>query len=173
MKTPETATLEFEQKMLACVHCGFCLSACPTYTRLGDEADSPRGRIYLMRAVQEGRLEAGDPAVAKHIDQCVGCRACETVCPSGVEYGFLLERMRDHIASETGTSVMTRLLLWSFGNRRIAQMTSLLSRMLRATGVPRLLARSTPRSMGRLKFSMAMLAATAPTAIGRGGRDHG
>ena len=152
---------EFEQKMLACVHCGFCLTACPTYTRLGDEADSPRGRIYLMRAVQEGRLPADDPAVATHIDRCLGCRACETVCPSGVEYGWLLERTRDTINQQAGSSVMARALLFSFGNRRIASVVSFFSRLLRATGIPRVVARITPKSFGKLKFSMAMLAATS------------
>ena len=112
MNHNEMAGREFEQKLLACVHCGFCLTACPTYTRLGDEADSPRGRIYLMRAVQEGRLEAADPAVTTHIDRCLGCRACETVCPSGVEYGFLLERARDQLGA-------TDLMLWSASGRLI------------------------------------------------------
>ena len=162
MKQPETATREFEQKLLACVHCGFCLSSCPTYVRLGDEADSPRGRIYLMRAVQEGRLAPDDHAVRLHIDQCLGCRACEPVCPSGVEYGYLLERTRDHIAQAGGTSVAARMLLLAFGNVRAARFVSALSRIFRSTGIPRLLARVTPRRFGRLKFSMAMLAATSP-----------
>src|SRR3954464_83320 len=86
--------VEEEDKLLACVHCGFCLTACPTYTRLGNEADSPRGRLVLMRAVAEGRLDPAADAFRTHIDQCLGCRSCEPVCPSGVQYGFLVERAR-------------------------------------------------------------------------------
>ncbi len=79
-----------------CIHCGLCLSSCPTYLETGNENDSPRGRIYLMRALQEGKL-ALDDAPVRHIDLCLGCRACEAVCPSGVQYGELLEHTRDHI----------------------------------------------------------------------------
>ena len=77
----------------ACVHCGICLPQCPTYRVLGEEMDSPRGRVYLMRAAAEGRAEL-TPGLARHLDLCLGCRACETACPSGVPFGRLLEATR-------------------------------------------------------------------------------
>src|SRR6059058_4983251 len=86
-----------EEKLLACVHCGLCLEACPTYVATGDENDGPRGRLYLMRAVKEARLAVESPSFETHIDRCLGCRACEAVCPAGVEYGQLLEAARSEL----------------------------------------------------------------------------
>ncbi|MDZ4806304.1 MAG: heterodisulfide reductase-related iron-sulfur binding cluster [Candidatus Eisenbacteria bacterium] len=76
-----------------CVHCGLCLDACPTYKEMGHEPDSPRGRLWLMKALAEGRVEP-TATVVGHLDNCLGCRACETACPSGVQYGTILESAR-------------------------------------------------------------------------------
>lgn len=81
------------RRFLDCIHCGLCTAACPTYLELGNENDSPRGRIYLMRAVTDGRLHL-TPEVRQHLDLCLDCRACETACPSGVQYGKLIEPFR-------------------------------------------------------------------------------
>ena len=151
-----------EERILACVHCGFCLSACPTYTRLGDEADSPRGRIYLMRAVAEGRIEPDDASFAHHIDLCLGCRACEPVCPSGVEYGRLVEHARNAIAQATRTNPAARLLLRVFGNRFLTALVGIGGRLMRVTRIPGLIGRAGGPRGGRIAFAMAMLAATSP-----------
>jgi Fe-S oxidoreductase len=84
---------------LDCVHCGLCLSSCPTYRETGRETSSPRGRVYLMRGVAAGQIPLGD-VVAEEAALCLGCRACETACPSGVQYGALLEQTRAAIEDE-------------------------------------------------------------------------
>ena len=81
------------ERFLDCVHCGLCTSACPTYVETGNENNSPRGRIYLMRAVTDGRLDLNQ-SVRRHLELCLDCRACETACPSGVQYGQLIEPFR-------------------------------------------------------------------------------
>lgn len=155
--------------LLTCVHCGFCLAVCPTYELLGDERDSPRGRLYLMRAVAEGRLEARDRSFALHLDQCLGCRACEPVCPSGVRYGLVLEHAREVRAVAGGVLDRgARLSLKLFANRWLQNLLWTLLRLLRATRLPLLIARAGRRAgtPGRLRFAMAMLAATTRRAKG-------
>src|SRR5213083_2085366 len=91
---PDTAASE--KILRACVHCGFCTATCPTYVLLGDELDSPRGRIYLIKNMLEGGGPVGDETV-KHIDRCLSCLACMTTCPSGVHYMHLVDHGRRHI----------------------------------------------------------------------------
>lgn len=141
-----------------CVHCGFCLQACPTFLATGDEADSPRGRIELMRALERGDLTATDDELALHLDRCLGCRACEPVCPSGVRYGQGLEEVRAVLARARGVPWIARAALWALTSTGAAEVVYRLARMLRATRLPRLLA-----GWGRIRFAMGMLGATKPT----------
>src|SRR5262245_9335868 len=91
-----------------CVHCGFCLPACPTYQSWGQEMDSPRGRIYLMKAHSEGRTSLSE--VARHFDRCLGCLGCLTACPSGVKYDVLIEQARSTLEREHRRGLADRLL---------------------------------------------------------------
>lgn len=99
-------------KFFDCVHCGLCLSFCPTYVELGTEMDSPRGRIVILRALQEGRF-ALDADAVRHLDLCLGCRACETACPSGVQYGALIEGARPFIEEHYKRPLLERFKRWA------------------------------------------------------------
>ena len=140
----------------ACVHCGFCLQSCPTYLTLEDENDSPRGRIVLMRALLEGSLEPRNESVETHIAQCLGCRACETACPSGVPYGHLLEATRATLAEHRPIPTVARVILSVFERPWLLRLFFLGGRVARALGIAHLLS----RLPGRLGFAMAMLAST-------------
>lgn len=160
----DRALQEQHERLQPCVHCGFCLPACPTYNRLGDEADSPRGRLHLMRAVVEGRLSPASDAFQRHIDRCLGCRACEPTCPSGVEYGTLLELARDVAARSRPPRLSARALLRVFSSRLLMSLFFLGGRVLRGTGLAALGARLTPRAgvFGSARMGLAMVASTRP-----------
>ena len=97
------------QILRACVHCGFCTATCPTYQLLGDELDSPRGRIYLIKdMLEQGR--AADEKTVRHIDRCLSCLACMTTCPSGVHYMHLIDHARVHVEKTYKRPLMDRLL---------------------------------------------------------------
>jgi glycolate oxidase iron-sulfur subunit len=162
-----------ESKLLACVHCGLCLEACPTYVQTGDENDGPRGRIYLMRAVEEGRLALESDSFTRHIDRCLGCRACESACPAGVEYGQLLEAARARIAAggrkEGWTSRALKLSLrhvWSRPARLRLAFT--LARLLRDSRLPHLLlsTKLTRLLPARLELALALLDSSRPAPPG-------
>ena len=160
-----------EQKLLACIHCGLCLEACPTYVVTGDENDGPRGRLYLMRAVGEGRLSNQSTSFKTHIDRCLGCRACEQVCPAGVQYGQLLEAARAEIVTAQPPRGITGALL-SFALRHVWTKPARLrlffasSRLMRDLGIARLLVRAKIARLfsKRIEFAFALLDSSRPTA---------
>jgi glycolate oxidase iron-sulfur subunit len=115
-----------------------------------------------MRAVVEDRIAPADEAFRTHIDRCLGCRACEPVCPSGVQYGYLLERARAGIAHEVGTSPMARAMLATFANRGLSRIAWAGGRLLRAGGGAAAIARVMPPRFHTARFGLAMLAATRP-----------
>ena len=157
---------------LDCVHCGLCTASCPTYVELGNENDSPRGRIYLMRNVADGRLQLTDQ-VRRHLELCLDCRACETACPSGVQYGKLIEPFRAAMeeqgeASAKSSDWFHKYILFglfpypdrmraALAPARIAQKLRL-DKLLLATGLWRLL----PPRLGRLVTLLPPLEKPAP-----------
>ena len=149
--TPTIHDAPSQDDMSRCVHCGFCLQECPTYLQLGIETDSPRGRIHLLQALTDGRVEA-TPALTDHLDLCLQCRACETACPSGVPFGRIMESGRAMILQQ-GTAprswrfrafLLRQLLPYPkrlsalFGLLRVYQRSGL-QRLLRASRLLRIL----------------------------------
>jgi glycolate oxidase iron-sulfur subunit len=131
----------------ACVHCGMCLSSCPTYRLTGQEMSSPRGRLWMMSAVADGRLDLLDPVFDEQMYQCLNCRACEAVCPSGVHYGPLVEASRAQLEQHRRRPLWQRAarklsLGWLFGD--VARMRALVGplRLYQRSGLP-FLARKT------------------------------
>ncbi|MCU7873759.1 MAG: glycolate oxidase subunit GlcF [Candidatus Thiodiazotropha sp. (ex Lucinoma borealis)] len=122
-----SAGREAETILRNCVHCGFCTATCPTYQLLGDELDSPRGRIYLIKQLLEGAKPSS--SVQQHLDRCLLCRSCETTCPSGVEYGRLLEIGQNHLANHHHRRMHDRLLRWML--RKVVPNRTLFSTLLK------------------------------------------
>jgi glycolate oxidase iron-sulfur subunit len=148
---------EADKILRACVHCGFCTATCPTYVLLGDELDSPRGRIYLIKEMLEQDRPAG-PDVAKHIDRCLSCLSCMTTCPSGVHYMHLVDHAREHIEKTykrpLGDRLIRAMLARVLTDRRLFRLATALgligrpfAPLLRAMGLTRMAAmvRLSPR----------------------------
>ncbi len=145
-----------------CVHCGFCLQSCPTYVATGDEADGPRGRIVLMQQLARGQLDLTDERLAYHLDRCLGCRACESACPSGVVYGPALEETRAALVRVRPLGLVPRIVLAVMADRRLRGPVFALSRLARP--LARFLA-----GKSTIGFQMGMLAATRMVVNGRYG----
>jgi glycolate oxidase iron-sulfur subunit len=137
--------VEADAILRKCVHCGFCLATCPTYNLLGDELDSPRGRIYLMKQMLEGAPVT--QVTQRHLDRCVTCRACETTCPSGVEYGRLVDIGRDLVEKKVPRTPADRMRRWflksTLPHRGLFGFALALGRAVRPL-LPRRLARKIP-----------------------------
>jgi glycolate oxidase iron-sulfur subunit len=165
-----------ESELYKCVHCGFCLQACPTYVETGLEAESPRGRIALMKAVNEGRIEINE-SVVRHWDLCIQCRACEVACPSGVPYGRLIEATMQQVESKRKLNPLTKVvsevslkqllphqnrLALLVGGMRLYQRSGL-QRMVRKSGLLRLM----PGNLAEMESSLPALPASVFEARGQ------
>jgi glycolate oxidase iron-sulfur subunit len=144
--------------LATCVHCGFCLQSCPTYVATGDEADSPRGRIVLMRRLQAGTLAPHDLHLRHHLDRCLGCRACEPVCPSGVSYGHALETARAAIEQGRAPPAIVRAILGVITQPAPRRLLFGLARLVRPFA-------GAMAGWGRLGFAAGMLAASRSRRI--------
>jgi glycolate oxidase iron-sulfur subunit len=129
-----------------CVHCGLCLPSCPTFSELGTEMDSPRGRIFLIKSLAEGRIVLGDASV-EHLSLCLDCRACETACPSGVPYGRLIEAAKAEIERQRPGGLVRRGFRWAnfgllLGHPRVLRLAAAGLRLYQASGLQALARRT-------------------------------
>ena len=152
-----------------CVHCGLCLEACPTYTISRTEMDSPRGRIYLMKALAEDRLPV-DADVVRHLDLCLGCRGCETACPSGIHYGALIEKARNYVEHNYRRTFADRMKRWAVGAifPYPARLRLLLAplKLIELAGLRPLLERALPRALREWTELLPPLTQPSTTATG-------
>jgi len=158
-----------------CIHCGLCLTACPTYRTLKTEPDSPRGRLYLMRGLAEGRIAPSD-ALVTHLDRCLDCRACETVCPAGVPYSRLLEATRGQLERRTRRASLARLVgTWALRvvlpHRGRVQLAASLLRLAQAPPIAAVARALSARRM--LPRVMAQGLAMTPALLPRAARPLG
>jgi glycolate oxidase iron-sulfur subunit len=163
-----------------CVHCGLCLAYCPTFSELGTEMDSPRGRIFIIKSLAEGRMTLSDSTV-RHLSLCLDCRACETVCPAGVPYGRLIEAAKAEIERDRPGALGRRLFRWFnfgllLGHPRLLGLAasgarfyqaSGLQRLVRKSGLVRLLPGTLPAWEALLPPVPARSERTAPPAVTR------
>jgi glycolate oxidase iron-sulfur subunit len=149
-----------------CVHCGLCLSYCPTYKLTGSELDSPRGRVYQMRALQERRISLESPDFRLHIDRCLNCRACETACPSGVQYGQLLEATRAALPPRNQTEKTLRdvVLKRVFTSPAVLDALGVGMRLYQKSGLQSVARRS--RLLDRLPLNLGRLEGLLPPMQG-------
>ena len=134
-----------------CIHCGLCLEACPTYRITQLETESPRGRLHLMGAIADRRVDLGrNDATVLHLDRCLACRACEAVCPSGVPYGRLIEETRAAVVRSRGITPLGRVLLWCVSRPWVLRMMAAILAISERTGLRRLVLRFLPPRLRRL-----------------------
>jgi glycolate dehydrogenase iron-sulfur subunit len=176
MKTEAvTGEARSEAGNLDCIHCGLCLAVCPTYLQLGNEADSPRGRIYLIDALREGRVEPSSENFHKHVLLCLECRACETACPSGVRFSVMMNDARSAILERRRFSAVERvvrrvvfdramssrpILRFGFAALRLYQRSGL-QRLVRGSGILKLL----PAALGTMESLLPVIPKRASYAL--------
>ncbi len=165
----QTAFAPAEADLSRCVHCGLCLQSCPTYVELGLETESPRGRLYLMKAISRGRIEP-TPEVAAHLDLCLQCRNCEAVCPSGVPFGAIMEDARADILTSGKAPFSWRLRTFLLRQTILhpwrLEAAAVLIRMYQRSGLRSLAERALPQRLRGVSL-------LAPVIRGRGFRGKG
>ena len=152
-----------------CVHCGLCLASCPTFSELGTEMDSPRGRIFLIKSLAEGRMSLSDSTV-RHLSLCLDCRACETVCPAGVPYGRLIEAAKAEIEQRQPGAPTRRLFRWLnfgllLGHPRLLALAASGARLYQASGLQRVPPPRVTRAAGSRRARVALLTGCVQSVI--------